>query len=132
MYTHGMVYSGFRGVFAPTTLQDPADDPGDGYGVDWDDLDDNRIREHYRQANATVEEPDPLANPFIAHTPERMSHVGVDDARCPFNQVGVSQLDAFVASLPYRNNIDTPSRVQLWINTLQFASNLLATPTHLN
>lgn len=124
-----MVYSGFRGVFASTVSNDPTENPGDEYSIDWDDIDDNRVREHHRQANTTVEEPDPLANPFVAHTPERMSHVGVDDPCCPFNEAGVSRLDAFVVSLPYRNNIDTSSRVQLWISTLQFASQLLSNDT---
>ena len=48
MYTHGMVYSGFRGIFARIASDDPTDDPGDAYGIDWDDLEDNRVREHHR------------------------------------------------------------------------------------
>lgn len=126
MYTHGMVHSGVRGIFAPTAPEDPIEDPGDDYGIDFDEIDNPRIREHNRLANLPLDGADPNDNPFATHHPERLSHVAVDDPRCPLNADGVSHLDAYLDTLPYRHYIDMPSRASLWVAALQFATAMLS------
>lgn len=126
MYTHGMVHSGVRGIFAPTVAEDPVEDPGDGYGIDFDDIDNPRIREHNRLANMPIEGEDPNHNPFATHHPERLSHVAVEDPRCPFNTDGVASLDTYLSSLPCRYATDMPSRATLWTVALQYASQMFS------
>lgn len=125
MYTHGMVHSGARGIFAPTVPDDPSDDPGDAYGIDFDEIDNPRIREHNRLANLPTEGDDPNNNPFATHHPERLSHVAVEDPRCPLNVEGVAHLDSYLNTLAYRYSTDMPSRISLWASALQYATNML-------
>lgn len=126
MYTHGMVHSGVRGIFAPTVADDPSEDPGEDYGIDFDEIDNPRILEHNRRANIPVDGDDPNANPFATHHPERLSHVAVEDPRCPFNAEGVAHLDYYLNTLPYRHSIDIPSHTLLWVTALEYATNMLS------
>jgi hypothetical protein len=131
MYVYGMVNNGTRGIqVAPEDPADITDDPlaGEtdanyaGYGIDWDDLDIQRIQDHHNQSN--VEEGDPI-NPFLTNQPDRLSHVEVREPRCPFEHHQVQSLDTQLDTLPHRHHTDMQSRRLLWIDSLHIASGML-------
>lgn len=128
MYTHGMVHHGIRGVFAPVVTEDP-EDPGDqtyeAYGVDFDELDDDRIVNHFREQNQAAEGPDAPTNPFETSMPEHLSHVEIPDFRCPFDSSQLARLEALLSGLPFRHLKDERSRVLLWTTALQYCSDIL-------
>jgi len=132
MYLFGMIEKGRRGVHvAPDTLLAMDDNDDDllgasdddyaAYGIDWDDLNDHRTRDHHNTHNR--EDGDP-SNPFVSNQPDRLSHVNVPCARCPFNSQQIQALDDQLARLPYIRDQDMNSRRLVWIDALRIASQL--------
>lgn len=129
MYIYGMVENGTRGIhvasdIAPNNPEEPIGDTDDdyaGYGIDWDSLDNRGIREHHDRFNP--EDGDPT-NPFTTNQPDKMSHVGVPEARCPFESHQVHWCDAQLNLLPHRQRNDMHSRRLIWVDALRIASSL--------
>jgi hypothetical protein len=90
-----------------------------GYGIDWDALDDRRTREHHDGSNA--EDGDPM-DPFVTNQPDRLSHVEVEEAQCPFERHEVEWLDAQLDNLPHRHRSDMHSHRLVWIDAMQLVS----------
>jgi hypothetical protein len=101
-------------------LDEEVEDP-DEFGVDWDDLEDDRIRRHHDTNNPGDARE---RNPFISTRPEQLSVVDVPEARCPFSLERVQFLDNVLAQSPYFNSIDMHSRCLLWIEALSVASRM--------
>jgi hypothetical protein len=84
--------------FSPQIFEAPEETLGeddiDEYGIDWDAYNDWGIQEHHHQYNPI----DHLAdNPFIAHWPEQLNEIIVEEPNCPFNTT--AQLKVFQQSL---------------------------------
>ncbi|KAF8971337.1 hypothetical protein BDZ97DRAFT_1900286 [Flammula alnicola] len=85
----------------------------DEYGVDWDAYHDTRIQEHHAEANPT----DPFPqNPFVAHQPESLSMVHVDESRCPFSdeELALFQYNLMLLPEDIRTSRDMVHRKQMW------------------
>lgn len=131
MYIFGAAQRGERAVWAPpqesmanTVVDDPTgmdDQEAAEYGVDWDDIETPRWFNHHMQENGHVREEDYGTDPFQARAPETLSHVLVPDVRCPFSAAGVTALDNYILTLPFRKNTNPQSLQQLWVLTLSQA-----------
>jgi hypothetical protein len=90
MYFFGMIEEGPRGIID--------DDELAGYGIDWEDIADNRIRRHHDAANPADSEvhlDDNLAdNPFEPQVPENLANVEVEGPACPLTVEQIQVLDA--------------------------------------
>ncbi|KAI0056868.1 hypothetical protein BV25DRAFT_1872599 [Artomyces pyxidatus] len=105
LYVQGMVEHGVRGIAAP--VMEPDGEEVAEYGIDWDDIDNHRIQEHFQNANPGDGDPN---NPFIGNHPNELSHVEVPDARCPFSQELIATFSGQIQTLPHFNNTDMASR----------------------
>ncbi|KAG6369381.1 hypothetical protein JVT61DRAFT_14953 [Boletus reticuloceps] len=90
MFLEGVLEHGQRSIH-------PFNDDGDignieEYGIDWQALDDHRIRSHHDGHNSDSDV-SPIANPFVLNQPEQLSHVEVPNISCPFGSQ--AQLDVF-------------------------------------
>ncbi|OSD00093.1 hypothetical protein PYCCODRAFT_1446403 [Trametes coccinea BRFM310] len=134
MFVQGLAEHGQRGILpadADTDVREPAEGqeggiPGenvlyDGYGIDWDELQRTRIRAHNAENNVDDGE---LLNPFLSDRPDRLSHIEVPDARCPFTVEQVAMLDAHLSHLPCFARTTIQSCKELWVVALQVASTL--------
>jgi hypothetical protein len=97
MFVIGMLEEGLRGVeVAPMT------DDIIGYGVDWDALNDTRIRDHHDNANGEPNldmDDDTAFNPFLSQAaPDEFSEVVVDEPNCPLTREQVANLDTQLAN----------------------------------
>jgi hypothetical protein len=124
MYIHGQVEHGQRGLFIPSDEHLSADEYGEdfaGYGIDWDELDDEQIQNFHDARNPDDGD---AANPFMSAHPEHLSHVEVTEARCPLHPEQIKILDQRLRALPHFGSPDTASRQLLWIDALEMASQL--------
>jgi hypothetical protein len=101
MFFFGMIQNGPRGI--NRRRQQPIDDQVDamdiaGYGVDWDALDDERVRNHHDEAN-----PNDAGNHFEVNEPERLNNVEVHGPECPLSQEQLDYLNARVDVIPGRS-----------------------------
>ena len=101
MFFFGMIQNGPRGINRPG--QQPIDDQVDamdiaGYGVDWDALDDEHVRNHHNEAN-----PNDAGNPFEINEPEHLNNVEVNGPECPLSQEQLDYLNAHVDVIPGRS-----------------------------
>ncbi|KAG1795503.1 uncharacterized protein BJ212DRAFT_1291330, partial [Suillus subaureus] len=91
------------------------------YGIDWNDLDDQRLLAHHNTHNP---EDGDSTNPFVSNHPDsNLSHVEVPVSRCPFTN---TQLQSFLSDVqPLLDSslyIDMHSCHLLWIQTLALVS----------
>lgn len=96
----------------------------DKYGVDWEVYLDTQIQEHYTATNPT----DPFPqNPFVAHTPETLSTVEVEESRCPFSEGDVAVFQENLTLLPeaVRNSRNMADRKELWNWALSICREIL-------
>jgi hypothetical protein len=70
LYLHGMIQNGVRGVH----VEDLDNVDPDIYGIDWEDIDHPRFRNHYNTHN-----PRENGNPFVVNHPSHLSRVDVFD-----------------------------------------------------
>ena len=85
----------------------------DEYGVDWEAYHDTQIQEHHAATNPT----DPFPqNPFVAHTPETLSMVEVEESRCPFSDDDIAVFQQNLTLLPeaVRTSRNMSDRKELW------------------
>ncbi|KAG1786235.1 hypothetical protein EV424DRAFT_1326444 [Suillus variegatus] len=120
LFIQGVVEYGHRGVFIESGEDQGVEDIA-SYGIDWNDLDDRRIRAHHDTRNP---EDGDSTNPFVSNHPDSdLSHVEVPESRCPFAD---AQLQSFLSNvqplLDSSLHIDMHSRRLLWIQTLALAS----------
>lgn len=124
MYLHGMVQNGIRGVQIVSEDED-VDIDFQEYGIDWDDIQHPRIRQHH-----DVHNPIPTEgvndNPFVVNHPTRLSHVDLLDPRCPFTADQITYLDSQLYLLPSFHLHDMHSRRLTWINALAIATHILS------
>ena len=82
-------------------------------GIDWNDIENQRIRDHHRHNHDTAIAQEP-ANLFNADTPEEMTHIEVPNTQCPLTPEGLQTMTNHVERLPYFSNNDEGSLIQLW------------------
>ncbi|KAK7051234.1 hypothetical protein VNI00_004734 [Paramarasmius palmivorus] len=128
LFVFGMMEHGVRGMGGVVNVDDEdrvqfsTQEELDSYGVDWDDMDDSAILSHHNQHNPPDSEDS--TNPFSTHRPEHFSHVEVEGPDCPLSDEHILQLDAYLSSLPYFNNLDLDSARLQWNAALAFCQNL--------
>ncbi|KAI9060473.1 hypothetical protein FKP32DRAFT_1577929 [Trametes sanguinea] len=129
MYIHGLAEHGQRGVLpASPEAQNPpgawsnipAEDVYEGYGIDWDELQRTRIQAHHAENNHD-DDSNPH-NPFLFDRPDRLSHIEVQDARCPFTLEQVAILDAELSRFPCSHQTTIQACRELWTVALRLAS----------
>ena len=120
LYQHGQVEHGIRSIF-PDAVGDADGDFAD-YGVDWDAIDNHRIRDHHHLHN---DDDGDRRDLVAANIPENLSHVEVPDARCPFDETQLARLDAFLRNSPNFHSNDIGSYRSLWTEALHFVRNVL-------
>ncbi|KAI0349945.1 hypothetical protein OH77DRAFT_1413989 [Trametes cingulata] len=121
MYVQGLAQHGQRGLLpSDTNTGEDIEDPA-AYGIDWDDLDRPRIRRHHNEHN--LDDGD-AANPFVTNDPSHLSHVEVQDPRCPFTAEQVAWLDGHLSRLPSFGREDMQACLELWVAALHIASNM--------
>ena len=117
-----MLQDGARG-FQP--LGDPMDNDEDvaEYGIDWDAYHDQRIYDHHAISNPM----DPFPrNPFVAHQPETLNVIQVDESRCPFTQEELRTFTYNISLLPesLRFSWDMCQRKELFILSLNICKQI--------
>ncbi|KAF7430680.1 hypothetical protein PC9H_006389 [Pleurotus ostreatus] len=138
LYTEGMLTRGVRGLVPASSGEvGPLDQEEEevvstdeeyaAYGVDWDDILNERLREHHNTHNSDHHG---TSNPFVSDLPDHMPHVKVTDARCPFSEDQLEALNTFVQNLPMINVADMNSRRLVWITTLEWAESLNFSEAH--
>lgn len=125
MYLHGMLQHGLRGV----AVEEEEPEDIDSFGIDWDDLERSNFRTHHDIHNQpTTEEArdhdtNGNSNPFVLTHPTHLSHIFVNDPRCPFTtEEQIQTFSEQVARLPYFSADDMHSRRLLWIDSLHLTS----------
>lgn len=94
------------------------------YGVDWHDLDNQRIRAHH-DVNNPNEADQPDHSPFILNHPEQLSHVEVPDTSSPFaNQLQDEEFHRHLQPILDRTHANMQSRRLLWIESLTIAQDM--------
>jgi hypothetical protein len=96
----------------------------DEYGVDWEAYQNTQIQEHHTAANPT----DPFPqNPFVAHTPETLSMVEVEESRCPFSDEDLAVFQQNFMQLPAAvlTSRDMADRKQVWHWALSLCREIL-------
>ncbi|PBK71139.1 hypothetical protein ARMSODRAFT_987664 [Armillaria solidipes] len=91
----------------------------EGFSIDWTDIDNPSIRQHHDTHSSPEPHIDP--NPFVASTPEEMTHVHIPDICCPFTDEQIMELDTHLAELPCRHEKNMMARKELWINLLSIS-----------
>ncbi|KAI1787486.1 hypothetical protein LXA43DRAFT_1167363 [Ganoderma leucocontextum] len=126
MFVQGTVQLGARTLFEVEEEQggnagrvDDADYMD--YGVDWEDLDEARIRDHHNSNNLYDGDSE---NPFLSNPPTHFSHVEVPRIPCPLEPEQLTWLNYQLSHHPCfaRHTIDDCK--QLWIAALQIVSQL--------
>jgi hypothetical protein len=126
MFFFGMIQNGARG-YEPTLLSGD-NDVGDiqEYGIDWEDYDNDDIRNHHDNAN-TTDSNDHAQNPFFTHRPQHLSDVHVPEANCPFlSHEQVEHLDNYLATHSDRESQSMDRRRSLWVDALNFCMDIFA------
>lgn len=125
-----MIEDGARG-FSPLNAHqfepigdDVEEENVDEYGVDWEAYQDRRIQEHHAATNPA----DPFPqNPFVAHTPDVLSTVEVEESHCPFSAENLAAFKQSLAMLPGAifdsRNMD--DRKQVWVWALSFCREIM-------
>lgn len=127
MFLQGVLEHGQRTVY-------PFDDDSnigdvEEYGIDWQDLDNSRVRTHHDANNSDDSQSDagPATNPFVLNQPDQLSHVEVPNASCPFtSQAQQDMFDGHLQVLLARAQADMASRRLLWIEALTVAQTIMA------
>ncbi|KAJ3502998.1 hypothetical protein NLJ89_g8633 [Agrocybe chaxingu] len=84
------------------------------YGIDWDAHQIPQIQQHHAAANPT----DPFSqNPFVAHQPDKLNMVEIDETRCPFSAEELGLLQYNISLLPpaLLSSHKMSDRRQLWV-----------------
>lgn len=118
MYVHGIVTNGVRGIHLDSG--EPAEINHEEYGIDWEDLDRPVIRRHHETFNPENQVEND--NPFIVNHPDRLSHVEVPDARCPFRDDQLHVFNTELQNLPDILSNDEHSLRLIWIRALALAT----------
>ncbi|RDX43182.1 hypothetical protein K466DRAFT_505052 [Polyporus arcularius HHB13444] len=124
MYVRGTAVHGRRGVYPEdvTREADPASDEHYAdYGIDWDDIERQRIRDHHDRYN---QDDGDATNPFLTDRPGHLSHIEVPDSQCPFGVGQVRDLDMYLAQLPCYARATMESCLELWIAAKHFVLQL--------
>lgn len=123
MYFFGMIQNGPRGLH----MADEELDDIQGYGIDWEDYDDDRIFNHHNHANIPDNQGD---NPFstTTHRPsaETLTRVDVVPPGCPLTADQIVFLDSQLELLPYFDDQGMDMRRLLWISALNICDYLLS------
>jgi hypothetical protein len=119
MYVHGIVQNGVRGV---QVVQ--GDENREEYGIDWEDMDRPTIRNHHDTFNLLPGENlnGVNGNPFTVNHPDRLSHIEVPDAWCPFDAHKLHRFNTELRNLPTILSTDMHSHRLTWISTLALAT----------
>ncbi|KAF6764361.1 hypothetical protein DFP72DRAFT_799798 [Ephemerocybe angulata] len=98
-----------------------------GYGIDWDAYRNHQVQHHYHTHNPPEQNPNPFVTSADPHTPEHVSLVEVDEARCPFNAEGLATFVARVAEIPedIRLSAVEAKRKEYFILALTIARSLI-------
>jgi len=115
MFFFGMLREGPRGV----ELEDLAGDEIAGYGVDWEDLDDHRIRAHHDHANGH-DDFDLADAPYSQQIPENLSNIEINEPHCPLTPEQVQFLDS---RLEFHGRSMEACRI-LWISALEICRSM--------
>ncbi|KAK1229293.1 hypothetical protein PQX77_007651 [Marasmius sp. AFHP31] len=131
MFFFGQLNNGWRdmSVFLNSGQQfvdvDPlAEEEIQGYGVDWDDLEDRDISRHHTEYNEG--EADELITVRRgSNMPLFLSSVTVPSFDCPLTNDQCDMLDDHIASSPYAFTDHMGDRKKLWIEMLRFCREII-------
>ncbi|KAJ8079861.1 hypothetical protein PM082_016686 [Marasmius tenuissimus] len=125
LFTFGMMENGLRGMDSIMNIEDDhlvgslaSQEDRDGYGVDWEDMEDPAVLAHHNNSNLMDSEDS--TNPFTTHIPDHFSHVEVQSPDCPLTTDQLQLLHSHLDSLPFASNRDMDSRRLLWIEAFEY------------
>ncbi|KAG1735604.1 uncharacterized protein EDB91DRAFT_1238212 [Suillus paluster] len=129
LFFFSMIQNGARG-YDPTLL------PGDSevgeiqeYGIDWEDYDDDGIRNHHDDAN-TTDSDDQAQNPFFTHRPQHLSDIHVPETYSPLSFQQVEHLDDYLAGHLDNGSQSMDRRRSLWVDALNFCVDMFNVSLH--
>ncbi|KAI4521807.1 hypothetical protein K525DRAFT_284536 [Schizophyllum commune Loenen D] len=136
LFQTGVHLRGVRG-FVPQDFE-PIDDAMeddqfnvDAYGIDWSDLENDRLRQHHYEHNTTESEvlDHAYANPDTTSfaPPRRYNHVEVEDFPCPLNTDQLAALDQRLSAYPHLLSADSECRALLWTTALNACVEIMST-----
>ena len=129
MFLEGVIEHGQHSIHLSDT-NDIGDIDINEYGIDWQDLENHRIRSHHDTNGTPIEfDNDHDGSPFVLNQPDQLSHVEVPDASCPFNQMQQQEFTLRIQPLLEHTQADMESRRLLWIEALAIAVALTQTLT---
>lgn len=121
MFVFGMIQNGVRGLDEiPEHI--PSFDLSE-FGVDWNDYDNNNLRNHHDAHNSPDGDP---SNPFQTHLPHHLSHVEVPQPQSPFSVDQYAIFNHNLAPLSVSTCRNMASRRSLWTLALQLCNNIFA------
>lgn len=124
-FLFGMVQHGLRGVRVQEEEDDAWRQDPDGFGVDWDAMDDAGIRDHFNDRRAPN-----TTNPFLDQAPPHYSRVQVSpphNNESPLTVDELSQMTAYITErVPLAQDMET--RKQYWVHALRFCAMVLNRP----
>jgi hypothetical protein len=122
MFFFGMLEQGVRGIEIED--QDLDEDAIAGYGIDWEALDNQEIRNHHDYANpplAALLDDEIVPVPHIPQVPNVPSHLAVvdfDEPNCPMTAEQVFYLDSQLATYDFAHSRTAESYRLRWITAL--------------
>ncbi|KNZ77035.1 hypothetical protein J132_07756 [Termitomyces sp. J132] len=119
MFAFGMQKNGLQELHLNETI----DENLEGFGINWNDIDNTQIRNHYDAHNANDGN---AANPFLYPPPDHLSHTEVLDPQCPFTTEQLALFEPCIAELPIFNMQDMQSQQLFWIDSLSITTDILS------
>ncbi|KAG1730463.1 hypothetical protein EDB19DRAFT_1641294 [Suillus lakei] len=89
------------------------------YGIDWEDYDDDGIRNHDNDVN-TTDSDDQAQNPFFTHQPQHLSYIRVPETYSPLSHQQVEHLDNYLADHLDSGSQSMDRQRSFWVDALTF------------
>lgn len=124
MFFFGMIEKGMRG-FEDLGDNDDTEEVEDldSYGIDWEAYEDDTLLTHHNIHNPAVPGSD-SENPFQTHSPRHLSHVVVENPKCPFNGEQLTRFVDALNNLSVQPAVDMDGRRLLWVSALEICNSI--------
>lgn len=123
LFVGGLQQNGLRGVSGIQQDVHLAQNEFEEYGVDWQELENGRVREAFDQRRAPEGR-----HPFLDQPPPHFSNVNVDPPRwtSPLNELQLLEMMNYIKERVDFESAVMEDRKQVWIHALNFCANVLA------